>query len=468
MTPPRQAFRQPTFEELRRASTHDAGRPPWASEEQWAQIQEQAREREERRRYIESLRGAGPGVNREPEADPFEIAVAREEQVIRGRRYKDRIREVAEARLAAESPVKATNFKKIGAKKPPAYLERTDGVCLFYAGKDHAVYGQTESGKDMLLVALVKDILGLGENRVAWIDFEESDGKETGSRFLNAGLGIGLLSDTARFRHYTPGKKEDALSVLASVVAWQPCFTILNGVTAAYQLFGWRIKEGDDAAEYRRVIVRPLQEAGAGVCSTDHVTLESASGHSGVMRHAYGGVMKLNVSDGASYLLVPSTVIGRRQTGTSQLYITKDRPGMIKPECERQSQKGSDPLVRYAGMLTVKSSGDSPGELDISVVSPLEADEGPARDGNADVPDSLMEKILSDWKQYGEAGISKTSYIKAFKGNGARQVPLAIDVAVANGCLVHGVRSTRGIKLRWGKDWDNAEKIGIGEAGTDA
>jgi hypothetical protein len=399
-------------------------------------------------------------VKREPDADPFEISVDREKLAIQERRHKERIREVAEARITAETPVRATNFKKLGVKKPPAYLERTDGVCLFYAGKDHAVYGQTESGKDMLLVALVKEILGLG-GRVAWIDFEESDGQETGSRFVNAGLGIGLLSDTARFRHYTPGKKDDALSILASVVAWRPCFTILNGVTAAYQLFGWRIKEGDDAAEYRRVLVRPLQEAGSGVCSTDHVTLESASGHSGVMRHAYGGVMKLNVSDGASYLLVPSTVIGRGQTGTSRLYITKDRPGMIKPECERQSQKGSDPLVRYAGMLTVKSSGDSPGELDISVVSPIEAEEKPIQSGGAEAPDWLMEKVIGDWKRYGEGGMSKTAYVKAYKGEGARQVPLAIDAAEAAECLVRGSGSTSGRKLVWKMDWNSVEIISV-------
>ena len=159
--------------------------------------------------------------------------------------------------------------------------------------------------------------------------------------------------------------------------------------------------------------------------------------------------MKLNVSDGATYLLINSKTIMPGAEGASRLYIVKDRPGSVKPECEKA---GKDPMVRYAGMLTVKSSGLANGELSISITAPAGDGEPESQPGSSEVPDELMEKVISDWREFGSAGCSKTAYKEAFEGKGKRKVSLAIDLAVADGFLVAGRKgSTSGRKRHWRK-----------------
>jgi hypothetical protein len=344
----------------------------------------------------------------------------------------------------------------------PAFFPREDGQFLIYPGRDHAFIGETESGKDMLLLCGVLEMLEAemkkGEEpfRVAWIDYEESDGIDTGSRFLNAGLEPAILSDRSRFRHFTPGSLNEARYALADIAGWGPDLAIHNGVTAAYQLFGWKVKEGDDAAEFRRTLVRPLLDAGSAVISTDHVTMENAQGK-GITRYAYGGVMKLNVSDGATYLLVNSRTIMPGAEGASRLYIVKDRPGSVKPECEKA---GTDPMIRHAGTLVVKSAGREAGELRISIAAPA-GDGEPEQNGSADVPDWLMEKVISDFRAFGSMGCAKTAYKEAYEGKGKKKVPMAIDLARADGFLVPAAGSTSGQKLVWDRDWGSPHVIKI-------
>ena len=369
------------------------------------------------------------------------------------------------AEVRAETAAKPYDFgpliKGKAARPEPGFFPRDDGQLLVYPGRDHAFIGETESGKDMFLVGGTQEMLEVemeeGEEpyRVAWIDYEESDGIDTGSRFLNAGLDPAILSDDSRFRHYAPGSEEEALSALADVRKWRPDLVIHNGVTAAYQLFGWKVKEGDDAAEYRREVVRPCLDIGAAVISTDHVTMEKAAGRE-ITRYAYGGVMKLNVSDGATYLLISSSPIMPEAEGASRIYIVKDRPGSVKRKCEKA---GKDPMVRYAGMLKVKSAGLAAGELSISIASPAGDGEPESGPGSSDVPDWIMEKVISEWKQFGSAGCSKTAYIKAWEGKGFKKVPMAIDLAVADEFLVKGKGSTSGQKLAWSRDWGSPRVV---------
>jgi hypothetical protein len=249
-------------------------------------------------------------------------------------------------------------------RRPEAkYCKRSDGVALIYPGREHSVYGETECGKDMLLVYVTKQITK-ARGSVVILDFEEGDGTEFGSRLLNAGMAPELLCDFHSFAYYTPSTEGHAEGIVRKMAEADPApdLVVFNGVTAAYGVFGWQVKENDDATTFRRTLVRPLIGAGTATLATDHVT---KSGNES--RYAIGGVMKLNLVNGAAYLMENVDPIVRGSTGYSTLTLTKDRPGTIKPHC----QKGEIINTMNAAILTVKSRNDSRGGLRISLDSPI-------------------------------------------------------------------------------------------------
>lgn len=351
----------------------------------------------------------------------------------------------------------------------PTIGRREDNVALFYRGKEHTIYGETESGKDMLLLIAVRECLERERPlRVAWIDFEEGDGADTGMRLLNYGLDPSVLCNPHRFRYYTPADLIQAEADYADALEWKPGLCIFNGVTAAYSVYGWPMKDNDSATEFRKVLVRPMLGVRAATIATDHVTKEESTARgtgNGKRRaprgrYALGGVMKLNVVNGAAYLLENVAPIVRGGEGASKIFLTKDRPGSVKPRCARTA----DPRVGYAGMMIVKSSGDGAGELAISVAAPV-ADETPngGTDPGAEVPGWLMEKVSRIFE--GRAGgLSKTAVKNGWKGDGARSVGLAIEMLESGGYLADGAGSTSGRKLvsvrPWREGIDDKPRIG--------
>jgi Bifunctional DNA primase/polymerase, N-terminal len=330
----------------------------------------------------------------------------------------------------------------------PVYGRRADGQAMFYPGKEHAIYGETESGKDMWLVSVVKGCLEQGYS-VIWIDFEEGDGVDIGSRVLNAGLSTELLCDTDFFQYFTPADDKEARAIHRHTVKAVPDVVILDGVTAAYGVFGWQVKENDAATAFRAELVRPLLAVGSATISTDHVTKESANGTKTRTRYALGGVMKLNMVSGAAYLLESKASIVRGGEGASRIWLTKDRPGAIKGNCDA----GKDPRVRYAGMLTVKSSGDAPHELAIEIIPPQPETTTAETSDGAEIPPDVMEDVSRIFERAGDAGLSKTAVKSAWRGASARKVPLAIDMLAAGGFLVSAGKSTNGQRLRSAREW---------------
>jgi hypothetical protein len=331
----------------------------------------------------------------------------------------------------------------------PTLCARADGKALYYLGKENTAYGETETGKDMLLVMTVAECLEKDEDErlsVMWVDFEEGDELDVGDRLLNLGLDPGLLNDRDWFRYATPETKEEADACLRDVLRLQPDLAIFNGVAAAYGLYGWPIKEGDSATAYRKHIIRPCLGRGIGTVSTDHVPKETKES-GGANRYAYGGVVKLNIVNGAAYLLKAVSPIVRGGEGATKLILTKDRPGGVKPECGRMK----DPAMRYAGMMTVKSSGDGPGELMVSVIPPQPTDGEDS--GESEIPDEVFGAVLDVFADAEPHGRSKTTVRDQWKGKNKTLVMPAIEVLENKGYLVEGAKTTRGYKLRVGRPW---------------
>lgn len=261
----------------------------------------------------------------------------------------------------------------------PKWGKRSDGLLLLYPGKEHTLVAETEAGKTMLLTAWTLEALAAHGLKVAVIDFEEGDELEWGTRLRAQQLAGHLLTDPDQFRYFTPTDKSEADRVLNQVAEWRPNLVILDGVSAAYGLYGWQVKENDSATAFRAHVVRPLLAIGAATVSTDHIP-KSADGK----RYAIGGVMKLNMVNGAAYFLQSYAPIVRGGQGASLLFGTKDRPGSVKPH----GTPGKEAGVWRIGTLNVRSGGQ---EDD----SPLEVWVTPQREGDADGDelDELWSKI---------------------------------------------------------------------------
>ena len=287
-----------------------------------------------------------------------------------------------------------------GTYKPalPAYGFRSDDVALFYPGREHALYGETESGKSMLEVMTVRDCL-IKEQAVVVIDFEEGDELTWGSRLLEAYLPTGLLrNDAALFRYGTPASKEEANAMLKDAISMEPALIIFEGVTAAYGIYGWAVKENDSATQFRSHLVRPSLAAGIATLSSDHVTKSE-----GRSRYALGGVMKLNMVNGAAYLLESVKPFTRGGRGESRLFVTKDRPGAVKPNCKRVKD---EPAMMNAGLLIADSAT---GMLNISIEPPEDTEH---------IGSGISEKLKTEAWEFikGRPGCSANAMEHGVKG----------------------------------------------------
>jgi hypothetical protein len=353
-------------------------------------------------------------------------------------------------------------------RRKPAYCRRTDPQYLFYHGKENAIYGETESGKDMLLCETVAQCLEWGDATVAWIDFEEGDEIDTGSRLLQMGVSPDTLCDQDMFRFSTPEDVEAARNSIHDAKTHGCDLVIFNGLQAMYGLFGWELYDPSSPALFRQMI-SPLLKSGRTVIETDHMTKTSAEGKNG-SRYAAGGIAKLNWINGAAYIIEAVDPIIMGSVGRSKVILTKDRPGGVKPHCAKIAR---EPRMMFAGTLVVKSTGDDKGNwsLRVDIVAPEAGSEvkdtkaRASRSANGqqpidnDVPTDILKKVLKLYEDCGPQGASKADIERLYKGNGARYVRVAIQILVTRKCLVKaGKSATSNIApLRYEKDYEPDE-----------
>lgn len=364
------------------------------------------------------------------------------------------------AKLHAMGPA----FDGLKKREEPVFGMREDRQFMFYAGKENAIYGATEAGKDMLLTETVAQALDFGSS-VCWIDFEEDNEIDIASRLSEMGADRDTVCDQDLFRFSTPEDVDAAEDSVWDAVEHRCQLVIFNGLQSAYGLFGWELFDPDSPVQFRRRLVKPLLKRDRCVITTDHITKVSADGKSNGSRYAAGGIAKLNWINGAAYMLEAVDPIIRGAVGRSRVILTKDRPGFVKSECVRIDR---EPTMMYAGTLMVKSTGDKENgySLQISIKHPepgsVVKERTKARsDGTEyeDVPRGVIDKVLSIYERIGKAGASKSDIEKAYKGDGARHVRAAIQILVTNKCLVKAGHSGSSniAPLRYAKDYDPDE-----------
>jgi Bifunctional DNA primase/polymerase, N-terminal len=237
---------------------------------------------------------------------------------------------------------------EITQPKPTLGVYRSDGLLLIYPGREHAIVGETESGKTWLVLACVAAEIGRG-NLVVYIHYEESDPGSTIERLLL--LGVDAAAITARLRFVAPSRPVRAEWV-TELLAPAPALVVHDGVNEAMSLIGADIMAADGAAAFRRRLVTPFLRAGAATIACDHLPKNP----DGRGRDAYGSVHKGNALDGARFVLENVEPFGRRMRGVSHLYVTKDRPGHLRS----RGRTTKTPGKTYMGTLVIDDGTEGP------------------------------------------------------------------------------------------------------------
>jgi hypothetical protein len=220
----------------------------------------------------------------------------------------------------------------------PAYLARSDGERLLYAGAIHWISGEPESWKTWCTLLAVRDVLERGE-RAAFLDFED-----TPASFISrlAALGVNALAayDDNRLRYLSPaeglapnrdGSIPRAAVDFVELCDWSPSIAIVDGVTESMGLDGLDPGSNPDVATWGRLIPRPLADTGATVVCIDHVT-KSTEGRG---RWALGGQHKLAMVDGAAFTIEAIKPVGRPRgtepaEGLMRLSLAKDKRAHLR------------------------------------------------------------------------------------------------------------------------------------------
>lgn len=315
-----------------------------------------------------------------------------------------------------------------GTYTPPQATvgRRSDGVGMFYPGRQHSIASDSEAGKTWLALLAALGELEAG-NAVLYLDFEDDEGGTVG-RLMALG---GKRDDIAeRFAYVKPEEAIDALfgreDLGVLIDDTRPTLAILDGITEAMAMHGLELKDNSDIARFGRLLPRWIADKGPATVALDHVVKD----REGRGRYAIGGVHKLNGINGASYVLENRQPFGIGRTGRTSVYIAKDRPAQLR----RHALPGQEGLFWF-GDLIVESHDIGFAE---GMVSPPAQGDGKFR------PTHLMSKV-SAALQGAPAPLTMTDITDRVKGQ-AQTVRGAVAALVDEGYIVMET-GPRGAKL---------------------
>jgi hypothetical protein len=265
--------------------------------------------------------------------------------------------------------------------QPSIGIVRDDGVRLLYPGREHAVLGETESGKSWLAIGCVAVEL-INDHRVVYVHYEEADPSSTIERLRLLGVPPDVI--TAGLRFVSPSRPV-RVGWLEALLDPPPTLVVHDGVNEAMALHGADIMAADGASNFRRRLIAPCVRAGAATLACDHLP-KNVDGRG---RDAYGSVHKGNALDGARIVLENVKPFGRGLRGVSHVYVTKDRPGQLRVHGRPTKLPGKT----YFGTLVVDDSPLSGPDF-LTFIAP-EDDEAsaPKRDPAAELADIVHQVI---------------------------------------------------------------------------
>lgn len=265
--------------------------------------------------------------------------------------------------------------------QPSIGIRRSDGLKVIYAGREHSLVGETESGKTWFALACVSAELSAG-HYVVYCHYEEGDPGSTIERLLLLGVDRAVIA--ARLRFVAPARAART-EWIAPLLDPPPTLVIHDGINEAMALHGDEIKDAAGAAAFRRRLVLPFLRVGAASIACDHL----AKDREGRGRDAYGSVHKGNAIDGARILLENKEPFGRRMRGRSNVFVTKDRPGQLRAD----GRPAGIPGKTFIGTLIVDDSETIGPDFTMRFFAPKDDDKPTDNDPAAEVADIVYDVI---------------------------------------------------------------------------
>jgi AAA domain len=118
----------------------------------------------------------------------------------------------------------------------PTRLERTDGRCLLYPGRVHALNAEPEAGKTWLALKACDERL-LNHETVLYIDFEDS-APSIVSRLRSLGADPDTIAEHFIYLRPDEGLSADARADFERVLDRMPALVVIDGLTEAYVRLG--------------------------------------------------------------------------------------------------------------------------------------------------------------------------------------------------------------------------------------
>jgi hypothetical protein len=291
----------------------------------------------------------------------------------------------------------------------PSMLERSDGRCLLYGSRVHALHAEPEALKTWL--ALVASVEQIATGRVViYIDFE--DGPAGIVQRLRE-LGADSQAILTRFVYIRPDEPLTGAVAhdLDTALARKPSLVVIDGVTEAFSRQGLNPLDNSDVATWLDLLPRRCVRAGAATLTLDHVVKDREQRG----RYAIGAQHKLAGVD-VAYSLKVIEPFAHGRDGLVAVKVEKDRPGRVR-------EFASDGQVAL-----IRARSHSNGSVTITL-EPPDRQDGPAA---AFRPTVLMERVSRAVEA--TPGLTKSAIREAVRGK-AGQIDLARETLISEGCI---------------------------------
>lgn len=206
----------------------------------------------------------------------------------------------------------------------PDFLQRSDGMALFYAGEINGVHGEPGGGKSFIACEAVRQVLTMGGSGI-YLDYEDSARGIIG-RLLALGCTPAEISERFSYvRPQGPFGAAERVELEARLAALNPDIVVIDGVTESVARQGLSENDAVEYSTWAQLLPRWLASTGAAVVLIDHV----AKDQEGRGRWQRGSGAKLAVITGAEYEIRVASPFSRKRAGRLRLILSKDRHGTV-------------------------------------------------------------------------------------------------------------------------------------------
>lgn len=290
----------------------------------------------------------------------------------------------------------------------PAFGMCSDGVAIFYAGQVNVLFGDPESGKTMLALAILAEVLNSGL-RVAVIDLDHNGPHAIIDRLIDLGADEDRLRSLDRFRYVEPDDGAHVLGIVADLVEWSADLVLVDSIGELVPAFGGASNSPDDYTRVHRLVLTPMAKSGACVVAIDHLAKNSDSRAMG----ATGTAAKKRAIGGAMLRVSVADAFTPGKGGASHVTIAKDRHGGLRshrPTGDREpiaatfrmSSDFDQPWALIAPTEGARNPTEAAPEDDVASIAALDPAPTSVRDARSRLKwnNQRASRAFRDWKCY--------------------------------------------------------------------